>query len=117
VQKEAYRTGAFGFCGNEDVGQLSAWYVLSALGFAQVCMCDSRYFINTPLFKSAKIKLTKGYHNCEISDTLSIECDRDPLEYPYIKSVYLNGVKIDRYYLTYEEITGGGSIKFELTKE
>lgn len=117
VQKEAYRTGAFGFCGNEDVGQLSAWYVLSALGFAQVCMCDSRYFINTPLFKTAKIKLTKGYHNCEISDTLSIECDSDPLEYPYIKSVYLNGVKIDRYYLTYEEITGGGNIKFELTKE
>ena len=117
VQKEAYRTGAFGFCGNEDVGQLSAWYVLSSLGFAQVCMCDNRYFINTPLFKTAKIRLNKTYHSCRVSDTLSIVCDKDPMEYPYIKAVCLNGTKIDRYYLTYEEITGGGVIKFELTKE
>ena len=45
VQKEAYRIGAFGFCGNEDVGQLSAWYVLSALGFAQVCPANEEYYI------------------------------------------------------------------------
>ena len=117
VQKEAYRTGAFGFCGNEDVGQLSAWYVLSALGFAQVCMCDNRYFINTPLFKNAKIKLNSSYHACGVSDTLVIECDCDPLEYPYIKEIYLNNKKLDRHYLTYEEITNGGTVKFELTEE
>lgn len=117
VQKEAYRTGAFGFCGNEDVGQLSAWYVLSALGFAQTCMCDKRYFINTPLFKKAKITLNKEYHSCTVDSTLSIECDKDPLEFPYIKSIYLNENKIERYYLTYEEITNGGTIKFELTKD
>jgi len=117
VQKEAYRTGAFGFCGNEDVGQLSAWYVLSALGFAQTCMCDKRYFINTPLFKNAKITLNKEYHSCAVDTALSIQCDRDPNEYPYIKSVFLNHKKIDRPYLTYEEITDGGILKFELTKE
>ena len=117
VQKEAYRTGAFGFCGNEDVGQLSAWYVLSALGFAQVCMCDSRYFINTPLFKSAKITLNKEFHTSAVDTVLSIECDKDPNEYPYIEAVYFNGKRLDRHYLTYEEITGGGVLKFELTKE
>mgnify|MGYP002512386203 CR=1 FL=1 len=52
VQKESYRTGAYGFCGNEDVGQLSGWYVLSALGFAQVCAAVPDYYFNTPLFFS-----------------------------------------------------------------
>lgn len=114
VQKEAYRTGAYGFCGNEDVGQLSAWYVLSALGFAQVCPADPRYYINTPLFKDIEVKLDKNYHSCKISDTLKISCDKNPLDFPYIKSVRLNGKEITECYLTYEEITNGGEIVFEL---
>lgn len=116
VQKEGYRRGAFGFCGNEDVGQLSAWYVLSALGFAQVCPGDPKYMVNTPLFQKAELKLDKKYHSCRISDTLTITCDQDPLEYPYIKAMYLNGTLIDRVYLTYEEITSGGTLEFELSK-
>lgn len=116
VQKEAYRTGAFGFCGNEDVGQLSAWYVLSALGLAQVCIGDPKYDLNTPLFRRAVIRLDERYHRCMISDTLTVECDRDPLEYPYIESVSLNENHLDRTYLTYEEITNGGILRFELKK-
>ncbi len=117
VQKEAYRTGAFGFCGNEDVGQLSAWYVLSAIGFAQLCPAHEAYFINTPLFKTAEVKLDPKYHSCSVSDKLSVECNKDPLEYPYIKAVYLNGTKINRAYLTYSELVAGGKISFELSKE
>lgn len=117
VQKEAYRTGAFGFCGNEDVGQLSAWYVLSALGFAQVCMGDKRYFINTPLFKKAKIRLNREYHACAVGSEFIIECDKSPLDYPYIKEIYLNGKKIDRHFLTYEEITAGGKLELMLEEE
>ena len=116
VQKEAYRLGAFGFCGNEDVGQLSAWYVLSALGFAQVCPADTKFYINTPLFRKSEIKLNKKYHSCCISDKFVIRCDEDPLDYPYIKEIYLNGNEIERTYLTYEEITSGGSLEFILTK-
>lgn len=116
VQKEAYRTGAFGFCGNEDVGQLSAWYVLSALGFAQVCMGENKYFINTPLFKNAKITLNKKYHSCSVGTEFSVECDKNPLDYPYIKEIYLNGEKLDRYFVTYEEITRGGTLKFILER-
>ena len=116
VQKEAYRLGAFGFCGNEDVGQLSAWYVLSALGLAQVCMGSSKFYFNTPLFRSAKLRLDSKYHACGISDRLLIECDRDPLEFPYIDRVLLNGEELHRHFITYEEITNGGTLCFCLKK-
>ena len=117
VQKEAYRTGAFGFCGNEDVGQLSAWYVLSAFGFAQICPADTKYYLNTPLFRTCEITLDKKYHSCSVSETFSVECDNDPLQYPYIKEIELNGQKLDRHYLTFEEITSGGKLKISLIKE
>ncbi len=117
VQKEAYRLGAFGFCGNEDVGQLSAWYVLSALGFAQVCPGYPAYFINTPLFKKAKVKLNPEYHPCNVSETFSVECDKDPLVFPYIKSVSFNGKELTRPYLSFSEITSGGVLSFVLSQE
>ena len=117
MQKEAYRTGAYGFCGNEDVGQLSAWYVLSALGFAQVCPGYQDYFINTPLFKKATVKLNKEYHSCVNAETFTVECDKDPLQYPYISKMAFNGKLIKRPYLSYFEITSGGTLKIELSKD
>ncbi len=117
VQKESYRLGAFGFCGNEDVGQLSAWYVLSAFGFAQLCPADEKYYLNTPLFKKAKVSLDKKYHNCNVSEELNIVCDSDPLENPYIKAVYFNGEAIKENYITYSQLTSGGTLRFELCKK
>lgn len=117
VQKEAYRLGAFGFCGNEDVGQLSAWYVLSALGFAQVCPSVPVYEINSPLFKTCKFRLDKKYHSCKVSDTFTVECDKDPLEYPYIEEIYLNGEKLEGTSITYDEITAGGKLEFVMKKQ
>ena len=117
VQKEAYRTGAYGFCGNEDVGQLSAWYVLSALGFAQVCPADDRYYINTPLFKECSVRLDKAYHTCSADDKLTVVCDKDTLKYPYIKECKFNGKKVTDCYLTYNEITAGGKLEFTLSAE
>ena len=116
VQKEAYRLGPFGFCGNEDVGQLSAWYVLSALGFAQVCPAEPIYQLNTPLFQKAKIKLSPEYHGCKTADTLEIVCDKNPLDFPYIKEVFLNGNKINSTFVTYEDITNGGKLEFILSE-
>ncbi len=115
VQKEAYRLGAFGFCGNEDVGQLSAWYVLSAFGFAQVCPGDDKYYVNTPLFENIKIALDKKYHSCAVSESLEIRCDKDPDKFPYISKMSLNGKEIGRPYLTFAEITAGGVLSFELS--
>lgn len=116
VQKEAYRKGPFGFCGNEDVGQISGWYVLSALGFAQVCPADKTYQINTPLFKKCTIKLDKKYHKRAVSDTFTVECDNNPLEYPYIKKLYLNDKELDRMSISYDDITSGGILRVMLTK-
>lgn len=116
VQKEAYRLGAFGFCGNEDVGQLSAWYVLSALGFAQVCMGTDRFYINTPLFRSAVIRLDNRYHGCGNSDRFRVVCDRDPLTHPYVCRMLLNGAELNRCYVTYEEITNGGTLELKLSE-
>ncbi len=116
VQREAYRLGAYGFCGNEDVGQLSAWYVLSALGFAQICPSVPVYDINSPLFKSATLRLDKKYHSCRVADTFTVECDKDPLEYPFIKEIYLNGEKLSRTNLTYFEITDGGKLYLKMKK-
>ncbi len=116
VQKESYSKGPYGFCGNEDVGQLSAWYVLSAMGFAQVCPSVPDYQINTPLFKKIAVRLDKKYHSCSVSDKLIIECDREPLEYPYIEEIFLNGEKINRTCLTFDEITSGGELYFKLKK-
>jgi putative alpha-1,2-mannosidase len=117
VQKEAYRLGAFGFCGNEDVGQLSAWYVLSALGLAQICMGDDKFYLNTPLFRSVCIRLDASYHACKLGDTFSVECDNDPLSHPYIDEIYLNGKRIDRHYVTFGEITNGGVLELKLKTE
>ena len=117
VQKESYRTGAFGFCGNEDVGQLSAWFVLSAVGFAQICPGNDEYFINTPLFQSARVRLDPAYHSCKVDSLFTVLCDKDPLDFPYIKSLTLNGEAISRPYLTYSEITSGGVLNVELSKE
>lgn len=115
VQKEAYRLGAFGFCGNEDVGQLSAWYVLSAIGFAQPCAGSPLYFINTPLFRSASIRLNKEYHSCSVADVFKVQCDKNPLTFPYIEKAYLNGSEITTAYLTYEQITAGGVFSLSLS--
>ncbi len=116
VQKESYSLGAYGFCGNEDVGQLSAWYVLSAIGFAQVCPAKPLFFINTPLFRKASVRLNKQYHSCSTADTFTVVCDKDPLTHPYIKEAHLNGRKIENAFLTYEEITAGGTFRLTLSE-
>lgn len=115
VQREAYRPGAYGFCGNEDVGQLSAWYVLSAMGFAQICPANGKYQINTPLFENIALKLNPKYHSRKIADKFTVECDKNPLSNPYIEGVFLNGEKLSRNYVTYQEITAGGKLCFVLS--
>lgn len=115
IQNEAYNTTEYGYCGNEDVGQMSAWFVLTALGMHMVSPASNIYYVNTPLFKRAEIKLSEKYHPRGISNTLVIETDLDPTENPYIKGITVNGVRIDRAWLTWDEIVNGGVIRFELS--
>ncbi len=115
IQKEAYRLGAYGFCGNEDVGQLSAWYVLSAMGFAQVCPSRDELWLNTPLFRRVELRLDPLHHSRELSASFVVECDRDPLEYPYIREARLNGVTLGRDFLRCGEITAGGRLELTMS--
>jgi len=115
IQKESYNTTEYGFCGNEDVGQMSAWFVLTALGFHMMAPGSGIFHVNTPLFKYAVIRLSKEYHACLVSNRLVIECDKEPEENQYICGIDLNGHPIDRAWLTWEELTCGGIIKFHLT--
>lgn len=115
IQEEAYNTTEYGFCGNEDVGQMSAWFVLTALGIHMVAPGSNIFHINTPLFRKATLRLDKRYHKCTYGDSLMIETDREPAENMYIRSISVNGKRLDRAYLTWDEISSGGVIRFELT--
>lgn len=114
IQREAYRPGPYGYCGNEDVGQMSAWFVLTAMGIHQSCVASNRFELNTPLFPEITLSLDPAQHSCRVSRALTIRTDCDPETHPYIASVEVNGEKIDRLFLTWEEITGGGEIVFRL---
>lgn len=117
IQKEAYRPGPYGYCGNEDVGQMSAWLVLTAMGMHQCTLCSNRFELNTPLFNRVSLSLNPEYHACRIDRNLVITTDCDAQTHPYIAGVELNGKPIDRLWLTWEEITDGGSIRFLLSSE
>nr|WP_300837959.1 GH92 family glycosyl hydrolase [uncultured Acetatifactor sp.] len=117
IQNEAYHEGPFGYCGNEDVGQMSAWFVLTALGFHSTTAASGRYDLNIPYFQKQTVKLNPKYHSCIVSDTLTIETDCDPGENWYIRGVALNGKPVSRPFVTYEELTAGGVLWYELSAE
>ena len=114
IQKEAYRPGPYGYCGNEDVGQMSAWFVLTAMGLHQSCPASDRFDLNTPLFRRVTLSLHPAFHSCAVSRTLTVSTDRDPQTHPYISGVELNGRPLDRLFVTWDELTSGGELRFRL---
>ena len=103
---EMYGTAPDGVSGNEDCGQMSAWYVLSSLGIYPVCPGSGEYILSVPLFKRAEISLGNG-------KVLTIKADHP--ERQYISKVTLNGTPVERLSLTYDEIMGGGELSFTLS--
>jgi predicted alpha-1,2-mannosidase len=97
-----------GISGNEDCGQMSAWYVFSALGFYPVTPASNTYIIGKPLFDSATIHL-------ENQNTFSIKSYDLSTSNRYIASVKLNGVLLDRSFLYHSEIINGGELEFFMT--
>ena len=94
-----------GLSGNEDCGQMSAWYIFSALGFYPVNPANQKYSIGTPLFDKAEIALSNG-------KIFTIIADRKLKENIYIQSVELNGKTIDNYNINHDDIIEGGILKF-----
>ncbi|HUW07708.1 MAG TPA: GH92 family glycosyl hydrolase [Williamwhitmania sp.] len=94
-----------GLCGNDDCGQMSAWYIFGALGFYPFCPGSVEYAIGSPLVKSATIKLENG-------KTINIEAVNQSEKNIYIQKVLLNGKELHRRYLLHSELESGPSIQF-----
>ncbi len=107
VMREMYRDAPDGLSGNEDVGQMSAWYVLSALGFYQVEPAGGRYFFGSPLFDSADVAVGSGR-------VFRIRAIGNSPQNIYIQSVTLNGRALDRPWVEFSEIAAGGELIFTM---
>ena len=108
ILKELYEATPEGISGNEDCGQMSAWYILSSLGFYQVCPGTDQFILTSPLFDKATINLANG-------KTLTITAN-DPSKNVYIDKVLLNGTEIASNYLTYSQIMQGGKLEYVLSE-
>jgi len=105
VMDRFYNARPDGYCGDEDNGQTSAWYVFSALGFYPVCPGSGQYAIGTPYFPRAVIHLPDGH---------DITIDATDVEHPYIGQMTLNGQPYDRNYLEHSALIRGGSISYRM---
>lgn len=107
VMSELYRDEPSGLSGNEDVGQMSAWYVLSALGFYQMEPAGGRYIFGSPILDEAVVKIKEG-------KTFKIVAKNNSAENKYIQSVTLNGKVYDKFYIDFKDIAAGGTLVFEM---
>ncbi len=99
-----------GLCGNEDVGQMSAWYVMSSLGFYQVAPTGGTYVFGSPLFDKATVNVGNG-------KTFSIIAHNNSRENIYIQSAKLNGQSYTKSFITHTDIISGGILEFEMGKK
>ena len=99
-----------GYCGDEDNGQTSAWYVFSALGFYPVCPASGQYALGSPYFKKAKIKLENGH-------SVTLTADDDMENRPYIEKMTIDGRDYQRNYLNIKELLKSSNIRFEMSEK
>lgn len=97
-----------GLCGNEDCGQMSSWYIFSSMGFYPIDPVSCKYILGAPQIKSVTLHLGEGKNFTTKAEGLSRRAK-------YVKSVYLNGVQLDRNYITHDEIMQGGELVFKMT--
>ena len=97
-----------GYCGDEDNGQTSAWYVFSALGFYPVCPGSTQYAIGTPLFKNVTIHLPS-------EKSIRISAPANDRVHFYIDGITLNGKSHQANYFTHDELTAGAEILFQMS--
>lgn len=99
-----------GYCGDEDNGQTSAWYVFSALGFYPVAPATDEYVIGAPLFERAKLRLPNG-------NEVAIEAPSNSIENRYIQSVTINGTDYNKNFIKHDELIKGVQIKFDMSDQ
>lgn len=108
IMRTMYSNTIDGLCGNDDAGQMSAWYIFSALGFYPVAPGSDHYAIGSPLVKSAKLNLENG-------NTLQIKVKNQSEKNVYIKQIKLNGKIIHTNYLSHKELMQGGELMYVMT--
>ena len=102
-----YRDTPDGLSGNEDMGQMSAWYILSALGLYEVEPASGRYWFGSPILDRAELTVEGG--------TFTIATINNSEENIYVKSIKLNGKPYTLPYITHADIVKGGTLTFEMS--
>ncbi|ATL46079.1 sugar hydrolase [Chitinophaga caeni] len=108
ILKKMYRPTSDGLGGNDDCGQMSAWYIFSSLGFYPIAPGSGQYSLGSPAIVDATLHLENG-------NTFTVETKNQSDKNVYVSKVELNGVKLDRKYITHEEIMKGGKIVFYMS--
>lgn len=110
VMDRLYTPTPDGYCGDEDNGQTSAWYVFSAMGFYPVCPASDQYVIGAPLFKKVTLKLENG-------EELVLSAPKNGKDQRYVHNLKVNGRKHDYNFFNHSELIKGGTIEFEMSEE
>jgi predicted alpha-1,2-mannosidase len=105
IQTSMYTSAPDGVCGNEDCGQMSAWYVFSALGFYPVNPSELKYQFGSPIVQAARIEIGSDKY-------FTVKAPLASTDNKYIREVKLNGTVLNRSYITHEEIINGGTLEF-----
>lgn len=107
IMREMYNTSSSGYAGNDDCGEMSSWYLLSAMGFYPVNPASGEYAIGTPLFDKLTLHLQNG-------NTFTVIAHRKSKEQVYVKKMRLNGRPYTRYTLAHQTIMDGGTLEFTM---
>jgi predicted alpha-1,2-mannosidase len=110
AMNKLYRATPDGYCGDEDNGQTSAWYVFSALGFYPVCPGANQYVIGSPLFKKVTLNLENG-------KKFIIAAPQNNDKNRYIRSASLCGAGYDKNYIDHADILKGGTLEFDMSSQ
>ena len=102
-----YRPEIRGLGGNDDCGQMSAWYIFGVLGFYPVCPGSDQYVFGAPFFKEASVRLPNG-------KTLTIKAPKVSDTNRYVKKVTLNGKEYTKLYITHSDLLAGGTLEFDM---
>ena len=110
VMDRLYSAAPDGYCGDEDNGQTSAWYVLSSLGFYPVCPASDEYAVGSPLFRKAVITLENG-------NEIVMDAENNAPDRRYISVRFLNGKEYGDNFLLYDDLVSGAELRFEMSSE
>jgi len=107
IMDKLYNAGPKGYPGDEDQGQMSSWYVISALGLYSVCPGTDQYVIGSPIFEKATVSLENG-------KKFTVMANNNSKANVYIQSATLNGKTLNANYITYADINNGGTLVLQM---